>query len=148
MFHKIKGYKLWWSLLWTVYYLLCKWQLRYTNMLQVCYRIKFWKRLLYIKFSLHTIFHLKLRLFFSVQNYKSFELQSTCIDLFINIKKVSSLVYRRESKDTALSIKKYEYCFSDLNKSHIFSSPELKAQVSFSDRPLSVCLSICLSVRL
>jgi hypothetical protein len=27
-----------------------------------------------------------------------------------------------------------------------FSSPELKAQVSYSDRPLSVCLSVCLSV--
>jgi hypothetical protein len=25
----------------------------------------------------------------------------------------------------------------------IFSSPELKAQVSFSDRPLSICLSVC-----
>jgi hypothetical protein len=31
--------------------------------------------------------------------------------------------------------------------SALFSSPELKAQVSFSDRPLSgVCLSVCLSV--
>jgi hypothetical protein len=35
----------------------------------------------------------------------------------------------------------------------VFSSPELKVQVSFSDRPLSgvrlsVCLSVCLSVRL
>ena len=35
----------------------------------------------------------------------------------------------------------------------VFSSPELKAQVSYSDRPLSVvrlsvCLSVCLSVRL
>jgi hypothetical protein len=30
---------------------------------------------------------------------------------------------------------------------YFFSSPELKAQVSFSDRPLSgVCLSVCLSV--
>jgi hypothetical protein len=29
----------------------------------------------------------------------------------------------------------------------VFSSPELKAQVSFSDRPLSgICLSVCLSV--
>jgi hypothetical protein len=28
---------------------------------------------------------------------------------------------------------------------HLFSSPEVKAQVSFSDRPLSVvCLSVCL----
>jgi hypothetical protein len=31
----------------------------------------------------------------------------------------------------------------------IFSSPELKAQVSFSDHPLSgISLSVCLSVRL
>jgi hypothetical protein len=28
----------------------------------------------------------------------------------------------------------------------LFSSPELKAQVSYSDRPLSVCPSVCLSV--
>jgi hypothetical protein len=40
---------------------------------------------------------------------------------------------------------KFEFCFNPL----IFSSPELKAQVSFSDRLFSVvCLSVHLSIRL
>jgi hypothetical protein len=59
-----------------------------------------------------------------------------------------SLMNLREVK--CILVRKYRYRKNDMNeifyvKVNLFSSPELKAQVSFSDRPLSVvCLSICL----
>ena len=41
------------------------------------------------------------------------------------------------------------HCILCMNACVFISSPELKAQVSFSDHPSSiVCLSVCLSVRL
>jgi hypothetical protein len=53
----------------------------------------------------------------------------------------SYLMTKRKEKKTEIFSYKCGYC-------GIFSSPELKAQVSFSDRLLSVvCLSVCLSVR-